>query len=338
MSDTDDGPRSPNSSPDREASGDEREVERNSEAPGDERGVESNQEAPDEVVAERLPPEEAFELLAHDLRFRILEVLNDADGALAFSGLRERVGVDDPGQFNYHLGKLTDRFVRSADEGYELAPPGRRIVGAVLSGGYTKILDADPVETDARCIVCGSRMAVEFRDDGVEIRCGECEETLTNTSVPAGILEGVAPAEVPEVVDQWLKRVHAAADFGFCSNCDGRFEAGLVVAGQPDAPDWLDGEEKPRATVRYECDRCGFEWTSFPPSAVLLHPAVVGFHYDHGIDVRETPLWDLDWLGIDVMSVESADPPEVEISVTLDGETATFTFDADLNLVAERRE
>jgi hypothetical protein len=37
-------------------------------------------------------------------------------------------------------------------------------------------------------------------------------------------------------------------------------------------------------------------------------------------------------------TVERRDPPRIEVSVTLDGETATFTFDADLNLVAERRE
>lgn len=292
-----------------------------------------------DVVVERLPPNEAFELLAHDLRFRVLETLNEADEPLAFSELRVRVGVDDPGRFNYHLGKLTDRFVRSDAEGYELATSGRRVVGAVLSGGYTKALDADPVETDAACLLCGSEMETRFRDDGIEIQCRECDSSYTNTPIPAGIFDGVAPEDVPPVVDRWLKRIHSTADYGFCHNCDGEVDFTIVVAGGENVPEWLDeeGADEEEAAVRYECERCNTNWYSSFSYYVVFHPAVVGFYYEHGVDVRTTPYWDLDGIGPDAATVVSREPLRIDLSVALGAETAVFTFDEDLNVVEERR-
>lgn len=299
----------------------------------------------EEVVVERLPPDEAFELLAHETRFRILETLNDADGALSFSDLRKRVGVRDAGQFNYHLGKVTGRFVSDGEDGYELAPPGRRIVGAVLSGGYTKAIDVDSVEMDATCLACGGPMAAEFRIDGVEIQCQECEFTYTNTTVPAGVLQGLAPEAAPGAVDRWLKRIHAAADYGFCFNCNGQLEQNVRLEGEEDAPDWLewDGPEEvegdgPDATIEYECQRCGRSWFTSVMFAAAFHPAIVGLHYEHDVDVHETPLWDLDWMTGGASALELRDPVRIDVTVTLDDETAVFTFDEELNVVEERRE
>ena len=69
-----------------------------------------------ETDSRTLQPDEAFVTLGNETRIEILRALQDAGGPLAFSELRDRVGVDDPGQFNYHLGKLAGHFVRK-DEG-----------------------------------------------------------------------------------------------------------------------------------------------------------------------------------------------------------------------------
>ncbi|MFC4450176.1 winged helix-turn-helix domain-containing protein [Halorussus aquaticus] len=290
----------------------------------------------DEVAVERLPPDEAFELLAHETRFRILETLNETDGSLAFSELRERVGVDDPGQFNYHLGKLTDRFVTSSDEGYELAAPGWRVVGAVLSGGYTKALDADPIETDVPCLSCESGMELRFRGEKVQIQCPECDETYTNIPIPAGIFEGVSPDEAPGVVDSWLKRLHSTANYGFCPNCDGKLDQTVLLPGDEDVPeDWETDDE---AIVSYTCTRCGFSWYSSFPFPAVLHPAVVGVYHDHGIDMRETPFWNLDGLQADSATVTSSAPLRVEVTTTVGEQRICFTFDEDMNVVEERRD
>lgn len=58
---------------------------------------------------------------------------------LRFSRLRDRVGVEDSGQFNYHLGKLCGRLVERTEEGYRLTPAGaalgERLVAACEETG-----------------------------------------------------------------------------------------------------------------------------------------------------------------------------------------------------------
>lgn len=307
---------------------------------------------PDELVVERLPPDEAFELLAHEIRFRILETLNDADDPLPFSDLRGRVGVDDAGKFNYHLRKLTGRFVTEDERGYELSMAGWRVVGAVLAGGYTKALDAEPVETTIPCVMCGDDVELRFPDDTVEMRCRACDETFTNTPVPAGIFEGVAPEQAPRVVDRWLKRLHATADYGFCPNCDGRIERSVRLYAEEDAPeegapeegapdategdasDGTEGEVEP--VVQYDCSRCGFSWYSSFPFGVVLHPAIVSVYRERGIDVRTTPYWNLDDVAHDAVTVESREPLRVAVTVTFDEETVVVTFDDDLEIIEQR--
>lgn len=290
-----------------------------------------------DLVAERMPPDEAFELLAHETRFRVLEVLNEADGGpLGFTELRERVGADDPGGFHYHLERLVDRYVRRAadedgasDAGYELAPAGRRVVGAVLSGAYTKRLDAEPVPLDAGCLNCGEPMTATLRADGLWIGCRACGVDYTTADVPAGVLEDRPREAVAAVADRWLSRNHATAAYGFCVNCDGRMEARVRVFDVPP-----DADEPPvEADAVFECRRCGDGWHSTVPAAAVTHPAVAGFHYEHGVDVRETPLWELPWMGAGVATVTAEDPLRVTVAVALDGETRRFTFDADLDLV-----
>jgi hypothetical protein len=294
------------------------------------------------VTVERLPPDEAFGLLGHEIRFAILEALNDADGELPFSELRERVGVRDTGQFNYHLGELVGRFVRRTDDGYRLAAAGRRVVGAVLSGGVTQAMDADPVATDAECLECGGTMEARFREDGIAVECADCGMQYTDPDVPPGVVERQPPEAVARVVERWNRREQASAGYGFCQYCDGGVDVTVCLPGEAAAPDWFTEEVREgdgiEADVVYECGRCGASWHALLELAALTHPAVMGFHYEHGIDLRGTPSWELPWMGYDVATVTGEDPLRVDLPVELDDERAVFTFDRDLSVVEERRE
>ena len=98
----------------------------------------------DEVSAEGgepLAPDESFALLGNETRVRILVALADADDALHFSTLHDRVDLRDSEQFNYHLDRLVGHFVDRTDDGYELRQAGSRVVEAILSGAVTE----DPV-------------------------------------------------------------------------------------------------------------------------------------------------------------------------------------------------
>lgn len=93
---------------------------------------------------------QAFDVLGQELRMGILEALAEKRAedpqnlGVSVSGLRDRVGVADSGQFNYHLDKLSDQFVQETDAGYELNAAGQEVVGAVLSGTGLTVSGALP--------------------------------------------------------------------------------------------------------------------------------------------------------------------------------------------------
>lgn len=85
--------------------------------------------ADQDASSERLAPEEAFWLLGHEIRIRIICALFDAErtadsGRRLFSELRERVGNPDSGRFTYHLNRLNGTFVRETEGRYSLTDAG----------------------------------------------------------------------------------------------------------------------------------------------------------------------------------------------------------------------
>ncbi|WP_290818671.1 helix-turn-helix domain-containing protein [Halovivax sp.] len=289
----------------------------------------------DERVVDALDPAEAFELLAHETRFAILEALNDADGPVAFSELRAAVGADDPGGFNYHLRKLTGRFVRDGDDGYEIAGPGRQVVGAVLSGVYTYRLDADPVSMPAACLGCGGDMETRFDETAVRMVCLSCDTTFHPIAIPPGVLEGWPRERTPDAIDRWVRHIRQTAELGLCYTCGGRTRRRVDPLDE-DAPAHLLRLDL-AAVVENWCGRCGAHWREFPAAGVLAKPSVIAFHHEHGLDVQKTPFWELDWLETGVSSIAAADPLRVEVPIEIEDETLVVTTDDELSVVATRR-
>lgn len=98
----------------------------------------------------------ALSTLAHETRVEILCELADADDPLCFTELKSRVGLSDPGRFNYHLTQLKQHFVCRTEDGYALNYRGERVVvaaaaGVTIDGG----LDRDPDRSSEVCPVCG---------------------------------------------------------------------------------------------------------------------------------------------------------------------------------------
>lgn len=295
----------------------------------------------EDIVVDRLTPEESFERLAHEIRLQTLQTL-DEEGPLPHARLREAVGIADPGQFNYHLKKLDGQFVREGEDGYELTPAGRRVVGAVLSGGYTGDLAGQTVPADADCLRCGGGLETRLEDGGVYVACRECDQRFNNVDIPPGVLEGCDPADLYDLVDRWVKRRLTSSQYGFCHRCDGPIDQRIVRVDDRDA--WHDPDSEflqdvpADALLQEECARCGDFQIALVAAVAVLHPAVAGFHHEYGIDVRETPLTDLDWLEMGVTSIESTDPLVVSVPVTLEDQTLVASFDADFSLVDQQRQ
>lgn len=284
----------------------------------------------DEAIVEQISADAAFELLGNETRLDVLRALFDADGPLPFSELQDVVGLRDSGRFNYHLEKLLAVFVRKSDRGYELTAEGRDVVGSILAGAYTKTVEADPIPVDATCWSCHGSLAGMFADDHVRIACMDCDRTIISLAIPPGAFEQYERAEWPIVAEQWTRRKFETMRNGFCLVCDGPTGRRLETD-----PEGLQDEFD--VGVRYTCERCGEELFSNAEASVIGHPAVTAFHYQRGVDLTETPMWDLDWAVRPTAEVVSTEPLRVAVPVEHDGDRLLLTLDERATVVEERR-
>lgn len=277
-------------------------------------------------------PEEVFALLGNDLRMRILQALfEDPYTPLSFSALRERVDERDSGKFNYHLGKLVGRFVRKTDEGYELTMAGWQIIGAILAGTYTGSEALDPIDLDVSCPSCAGTTRLTYEDERVLIACVDCEEQLSSAGVPPGVIDGYDREEIPHVFEQWMRTLIDQAERGFCVSCSGRIVPEVLVDCEDEQLGRIDEPH-----VKYSCQRCPEICSLALGSALLNHPAVVGFHYDHGIDLRTAQTWSLDWARRGAAVAESRDPLRARVDIELDGDRLSLVVDDALDVVEVR--
>jgi DNA-binding transcriptional ArsR family regulator/DNA-directed RNA polymerase subunit RPC12/RpoP len=280
-------------------------------------------------------PGEAFATLGNETRVAILRELWAAarEGPLSFSELRERVGTRDSGQFNYHLTKLCDRFVRKTDEGYTLRAAGGMVVTAVLAGQYEAGGFDEPVSTGDPCPDCGGDVALTYEDERATIACLDCDYAAAAANVPPGVFEGRDRADAPVLFDRWLRtRVDGVAG-GFCMACQGPTETRVVPAVDEAGSRAAKFAEATDVHVEYECGRCGEVVLATVPETLVRDPAVVAFYHEHGFDIGATPSWQLPWL-TDPVEVVAEDPMRVTVTVTLGDDTLPLTVDEGFEVVA----
>jgi len=273
-------------------------------------------------------PEEAFALLGDETRITTIRVLGDAGGGpLTFSELRERVGVSDSGRFNYHLGKLVGTFLKRTDEGYELTYAGHRIVGAILSGEYTRHASGETFAIDSECYRCRDLLSATYENEHVTIRCETCDDQRASFGFPPGGFEGRSIEELTRAFDDWVMGVLRMIAAGICFNCAGTMEGRLT----DDSP-YLDSDEA--VGVEFTCDRCGDNATLSVNSFLLFEPAVVAFHYDHGVDIDDIDTWNVPFHdeGCEVLSEE---PWRVRSILTLDGDSLSLVVSEELSVTVE---
>lgn len=270
-------------------------------------------------------PEEAFKLLGHEIRLKILWVLWTApDGSATFSEIQERIGVRDNGRLNYHRGKLTGHLIEPVPDGggYRLRQAGRNVVRAIHAGSFTAEGSIDPTPIDGTCVHCDGRLALRYTDGEVTLFCDDCDRQVEKYPFPSG---GLSDREVPAVAiaaDQHERVKINLAKRGVCPECGGHMDAELV----PGSPDYFGHP----VHVRHECRRCTFHPRQSLGEAVLDHPEVVTFFHERGRDIREIPRWTLDFC-YDRGSVEllAEDPLRGTVDVSCGGDRLRVTIDAD---------
>lgn len=289
----------------------------------------------DERVADSVPPADVFELVAHETRVAVLETLRAADGGpLAFGEIRDAVGVDDPGQCHYHVDRLAGRFVERTDEGYRLLPAGWRLVGAIVSGGLTDSLPVETAPVEGACSECAGSLQASVRTAGVTIECVDCGFVETDPDVPPVAFAGRPSTEIGRTVARYTRRTEMDAAHGFCPNCEGSVTRRVAAPGDDAAPEWFGGDAAD-AVVVTDCEHCGNWWHAMLPIAALVEPAVVAFHHEHGVDLRERPWWTLDSVRIGTGELTEG-PRRVTVPMRIDGDSRSFVFDGEFRFVRER--
>ncbi|UVE50707.1 winged helix-turn-helix domain-containing protein [Haloferax larsenii] len=274
--------------------------------------------------------ESAFSLLADETRLAIVRALaNATDTPLTFSELRERVGTIDSGRFNYHLGKLTGRFVEKTDDGYELRLAGQLVFGAILAGSYSRGDDVGPIPLDPPCPMCGGDIEATYADERITVQCTECDKPLVDVGIPPGVFEGYDIEELPAVADRYTRTLFSQARAGFCITCRGTFEGRLVRSGDDSRNDVIFDD----VHAAYSCDRCNDELVTGVGMVYLDHPAVVSFYYDHDIDLSQPHLWGTAWRTMPDIETVSDDPLRAEVTFEVDDDTLTLRIDEDLNVL-----
>jgi DNA-binding transcriptional ArsR family regulator len=249
------------------------------------------------------------------------------EATLSFSELQEAVGVEDSGQFNYHLQQLLGQYVAEHEEGYRLTMNGTTVAGTILSGGYRGI-ELDEQALDADCTVCEADVVAAYQAGAIVVRC-ENEHFLMGQGLPTGAVEGKSTEELLALTARLTRHESELMLSGTCSYCHGPTEFD-VGEGAP----WQDCEY----ALQGYCERCGMLFSGAVGNALLGHPAVVAFYDDHGVDPRERMPWELGFLrGAENVERVGEDPDRFAVTVSVDDDELVATVDGDGEVVGVER-
>ncbi|WP_435361227.1 DUF7351 domain-containing protein [Haloarchaeobius sp. DFWS5] len=289
----------------------------------------------------RFDESSALSLLANDIRIGIVRAIGDETveaerlGYLSYSALKQRVGVDDSGQFNYHLNKLLGPFVREYDDGYGLTTQGRLAFQHLVAGGFTTDLrvNAFPVEQD--CWECGNGLVAEY-GMGWErplmplfyVKCWDCGAEHSRTYVPPRGVEARSNEELLVAADRRNRMETASLVRGVCPWCAGHVNTS-VHEREGDLPASGDGTPL-EVVVEHHCTSCtGFHYT--PVGETLrYHADVIAFYANRGYDLHEIPKWELEWAVTDHrLTWYGPNPWDLRVEVLLDGDVLEVRLDGD---------
>jgi len=276
-------------------------------------------------------PADAFGLVANETRLSILEALWTANSSpVRFTDLRQAVEMRDSAQFNYHLDKLTDQFVRKVDAGYELRHAGEKVVRAVFAGSFTEHPTIDPIDVGDACVECGAELRAVYDDEQLAIQCPDCGYGHGEYAFPPGGLTDRDDDEILAAFDQRVRHLHCLAKDGVCPECSGRMETTVEHAEACCVGSSL--------TATHRCSQCNHQLCSAIGLALLDDSEVVGFHREHGVSLSERPYWTLSWCVTDeTIELASEEPQRFEVTIDCKDEALTVTLDGDLTVLDTER-
>lgn len=276
--------------------------------------------------------EEAFALVGNEIRAEIVRTLGrhefeqNTESVPSFSDLREKSNTDIvSSQFNYHLQKLVDRYVEKTGDGYRLRPEGKNLYRTIRAGTFTRRDSLAPIELRQSCYYCDSELELAYDDGMFTIQCHGCETLYDLILAPPSALR--TDDRVQSRVVRYNYHLRQAFARGVCPTCMNALTTEFVDPADTGFTDVVERE----LYVYRACAYCGNHSYLSLGSVFLHHPAVIGFCYDRGLDVMETPRWELAFAATDrSVTVRSTDPMELSLTITAGDESLELIIDEEL--------
>jgi hypothetical protein len=271
-----------------------------------------------------------FDLVSEETRAAILGALathharSPESPSVGFAALRDRAGIEDSGNFNYHLDKLQPVYVRQTEDGYVLTHAGLSLVGTLRAGVGSEAARG-PESLDATCRICETPLTARYEDGLISVLC-ENDHKYPQDFLPPNAVDGRDLREAIAIQKRRTLHDIEMVREGVCPACFDDIERDHRVLDEPQASHVLVGT----------CEGCGRISGSPVGLHLLREPVVVSFYHDHGVDVTEAPLWELD-LAVAEPTVRSEGPLRLALSVEKDGERLALVVDEYSHLLDSER-
>lgn len=300
---------------------------------------------------------DAFKRIGDETRLAILLALWEAyepfaeDTAVSFSELHDAVGYDTSGNFSYHLQKLEGQFVESTADGYRLKQAGHRLVRVIIAGSGLTAEELPPTEIDLRCQLCGATLAITYENEELYTVCTGCEGRFaTDTETPGGTIMGFSfdPAGLsrssPEAVFA-ASVLRAIGKFimqmgGLCPECSGVVESSITVCTEHESDGICPNcDRRDEIQARWVCRTCKNAGHGPPGSNLILHPRVVAFYADRGLNIGydtndfHSVVRMLTAMADHEQEVVSTDPIRVQVTIRYAGDRMRVTIDDSMDIV-----
>lgn len=278
--------------------------------------------------------------LGHEIRTEILHQLVEYERihrgpiGLSFTELRQRVGVEDPSKFNYHLKQLRGPFIEKVDEEYRLNNAGRHVVSAIHSGAFTLSTRRHTTEIDIGCPKCESPLSATYESESFTVDC-PTHGKIGRLPLPPSIVLNRPVTQLFHAAaacgDRYLKAVRD----GICPICWDKIEMTVPVRETPDfseASAYACIED--RRLARFSCTGCWMTMYAPIGACVVQHPAVVTFFFNIGVNLSEKSIFEIDFIWSDDTAIQcSNNPKQIKVDINRGGEQLHLVLDYRTNVV-----
>lgn len=287
-------------------------------------------------------------LLGNETRMRIVRALwsefefapyvTESQSGMPFGRLRERADVDDPGNFNYHLGELLGTLVADREDGYVLTPRGYNLMRAIDQFAGVDFDRREPWVLADPCPFCDGDLEGSYRRGLVEVRCLDCngiggDGNFTFVELPGNGLGDLDRARLLDAAALEMRGKLRSSLAGLCWNCHGRM---AVSFSRCDEHARDDGGTCPECLHRYSatvdatCDTCGTSGHGPVLEYAMLDPHVEAAFADVDRDPAAVGPWRyrLAALAAGSQTLGETDPTTVAARFDLDRATVELRLEA----------